>query len=82
MAEGGGGFWEGSLCRRKQENEAGERVGKQMLINTTVMSQVSIKVKWAISLEEVGMSNEISLNDKERQGKRLEISLSGLQGQL
>ena len=44
------------------------------------MSQVSIKVKWAISLEEVGMSNEISLNDKERQGKRLEINLRGLQG--
>ena len=44
-------------------------MGKQRIIKTTVMSQIATKVKWAISLEEVGMSNEISLNDKERQGK-------------
>ena len=55
-------------------------MGKQRIIKTTVMSQIATKVKWAISLEEVGMSNEISLNDKEKQGERLEINLRGLQG--
>ena len=43
-------------------------MGKQRIIKTTVMSQIATKVKWAISLEEVSMSNEISLNDKEKQG--------------
>ena len=56
------------------------RVGKQRIIKTTVRSQIATKVEWAISLEEVGMGNEISLNDKEKQGERLEINLRGLQG--
>jgi len=39
------GSWKGSLSRRKEENEAGKRVGKQMIIKTTVMSQISYKSK-------------------------------------
>ena len=30
-------------------------MGKQRIIKTTVLSQIATKVKWAISLEEVGM---------------------------